>query len=280
LNFTEHEDFIYALTLLSNGDVVSGDDGGKIKVWSRTTGIVRLNLTGHSDAVRALVTLQNDDIVSASFDGTVIVWDSTNGAVKMNFTGHSQFIYALTLLSNDDIVSGSADNSIIVWNKNTGEPKLNITDVNEVLALTTLQPDNDIVSGGIVSFTIRVWNSTDGAFRFILSGHSGNILWLTTLSTGEIVSTSNDQTTKVWNLTDRTPKTSIPFGSRSNALTILSNDEIVCGYNNGLIVIYLSNGTQKQSFNAFQFVFGLVSYPNDDIVSGATDNIGRIWTKV
>jgi hypothetical protein len=61
-------------------------------------------------------------------------------------------------------------------------------------------------------------------------------------------------------------------------LTILSNDEIVCGDSDGKIRIYLSDGTLKQILEAFDWVEEVISFLNDVIVSGADDDIARIWT--
>jgi hypothetical protein len=80
---------------------------------------------------------------------------------------------------------------------------------------------------------------------------------------------------------DKTSKlniTTIP--SYPFSLTILSNDEIVSGCKDGEILIYLSDGTLKQTLNAFSFVNKVASYLNDVIVSAADDNIYRIWTKL
>jgi WD40 repeat protein len=62
------------------------------------------------------------------------------------------------------------------------------------------------------------------------------------------------------------------------ALTHLSNDEIVGGCSDGSISIYFSDGTLKQTLNAFTWLRALVSLTNDDIVSGSQDNTARVWT--
>jgi WD40 repeat protein len=96
------------------------------------------------------------------------------------------------------------------------------------------------------------------------------------------VSGSFDQSIKIWNLTDKTAKLNITTTScQVKSLTILSNNEIVCGCSEGQILIYLSDGDLKQTLNAFISVNALVSYPiNDVIVSESNDKMVRIWTNL
>jgi WD40 repeat protein len=259
---------------------VSGDKDGIIKVWN-SLGVI-WDLDGElSSSVNALLTLPNDNIVSGYNNGKMIVWNSTSGTYIRYINSHTSAIYALTILSNDDFVSGSGDigeNTIRVWNSNDGTCKLNITIQSyEVRALTTLSND-DIVSGGDGDYKIRVWNSTDGTLKFTLSSHEGNILNLATLSNGDIVSAGLDQTIRVWNLADKTPKLNITTASSPLALTILSDDDIVCGFFDGKINIYMSDGTLNKTLDATSKVNTLVSYSNNFLISGSDDDVVRIWT--
>jgi WD40 repeat protein len=52
-----------------------------------------------------------------------------------------------------------------------------------VLALTSL-PNDDIVSGPGDN-TIKIWDSNDGSIKLILTGHTGSVRALTTLSNSD-----------------------------------------------------------------------------------------------
>jgi phospholipase A-2-activating protein len=103
LNFTGHSSFVYTLTILSNGDVVSGSHDKKIKVWNSTTGVLKHEFIDYSSAILALDRFSNDDIVSGEEDGSIRVCNSTDGRIKLNFT--TNYVYSLKTLSNGDIVS-------------------------------------------------------------------------------------------------------------------------------------------------------------------------------
>ena len=71
---TGHIDSVYALTTLSNGDLVSGSWDNTIKIWNGNDLSLKKTLTGHTDAVRALTTLSNGYLVSGSGDNTIKIW--------------------------------------------------------------------------------------------------------------------------------------------------------------------------------------------------------------
>jgi hypothetical protein len=59
-----------------------------------------------------------------------------------------------------------------------------------------------------------------------------------------------------------------------------NDDEIVVGLKNGRIIIYLSDGTLKQTQDAIDYVDKVTLFPNDDIVSASDNNAVRIWTNL
>jgi WD40 repeat protein len=63
-----------ALTILPNGDIVSGSVDITIKIWNPNDGTLKQTLNGHTNWVNALATLPNGDIVSGSSDKTIKIW--------------------------------------------------------------------------------------------------------------------------------------------------------------------------------------------------------------
>jgi len=67
--------FVTSLTLLKNGDLVSGTELGTIYVWDSDTGSVKQTLNDRSPVMPLpLVVLQNGDLVSGSSDYTIKIW--------------------------------------------------------------------------------------------------------------------------------------------------------------------------------------------------------------
>ena len=72
---TGHTNVVQALTVLQNGNLVSGSSDNTIKIWNPTTGALIQTLTGHTDWIWALTVLQNGNLVSGSLDNTIKIWE-------------------------------------------------------------------------------------------------------------------------------------------------------------------------------------------------------------
>ena len=56
--------------------IFTGDDGGLIKVWSATTGLLLTNLKCHVSAINAFdISYCNNYLASCSQEGLVVIWD-------------------------------------------------------------------------------------------------------------------------------------------------------------------------------------------------------------
>ena len=70
---TGHTDYVFALKVLNNGDLVSGSEDRTIKIWNVDDGTVKRDLEVNS-TINSLEVLPNGDLVSAS-DHSVIIWE-------------------------------------------------------------------------------------------------------------------------------------------------------------------------------------------------------------
>jgi WD40 repeat protein len=110
-----HNAYVSALTVLSDGRIVSGSEDRTIRIWDlkknkKDQGYMR-RLRWHKGGITILVCLSDDRIISASKDHTTRVWDLTktegeDGYVfRLNCSGDETT--ALLVLSDDRIVSAS-----------------------------------------------------------------------------------------------------------------------------------------------------------------------------
>jgi WD40 repeat protein len=65
----------------------------------------------------------------------------------------------------------------------------------------------------------------------------------------------------------------------ATSLAILSDGSIVCGDEDGIVTVHLSDGTLISIFDAFKYVNALITFPNGVIVSGSDDYTARVWFK-
>jgi WD40 repeat protein len=63
-----HNDWVWSVTVLQNGDLASGSDDKTIKIWDSSTGSIRKSLIAHTGYIYSLTTLRNEDLASGSYD--------------------------------------------------------------------------------------------------------------------------------------------------------------------------------------------------------------------
>lgn len=118
-----HETEIGSICGLSNGNLVSGDNSGKIYVWNinDTKYKVIQSLTGHNGEIEKIIELEDKMLCTCSSDCTAITWEKTNeGRYKRigAFTGHDSSIVSV-LEFKGNIISSSYDEYLKIWNKRT-----------------------------------------------------------------------------------------------------------------------------------------------------------------
>ena len=179
-NLFGHSDFIIALAVLPNSNIVSGSLDLTIKIWqSEYPYNCFAILTAHTGGVNALAILPNKNIVSGSWDTTIKIWQSEYPyKLIANLTGHTGKIYALAILPNTNIVSCGSDWTIKIWNSKFF--KLITTLYNkesyDVYTLAIL-PDSNILSG-CHDGSLKIWNSTSYKLITTLTGHTDSIIAL------------------------------------------------------------------------------------------------------
>ena len=67
-----HNCKVLSLGLLDNGDLISGDDDGAIKIWDVEYESVKNEMAVDSK-INSIVVLPNGDLVSAS-DKSIVIW--------------------------------------------------------------------------------------------------------------------------------------------------------------------------------------------------------------
>ena len=120
--------FVNAAAFSRDGDrVITGDDGGVIRIWNSTTGRqIGPSLTGHSDQVTCVLFSPDGKlVVSGSADHSVRVWDATTGQeIGAPLLGLSGPVDAMAVSPDGKYLAAAADlnttapdqrGGIIVW---------------------------------------------------------------------------------------------------------------------------------------------------------------------
>ena len=193
---------------LENLQIISSSADRTIKYWNLNDDTCLNTLTASSLAVNCFLILPTGELVLGTCERTIKIFHN-NICIK-SLIGHTSSVYCISVFKNnfDLIVSGSNDKKIKIWNIRTQECMQTLCGhifwVSCLLAL----PNGELVSGS-ADKTIKVWmhalNDEEivGECRKTLIGHTSCVSSLILSPKGEeIISSSADQTIKIWSLYD------------------------------------------------------------------------------
>lgn len=197
-------------------------------------------MVGHSNQVCSIdVSEKGDFVVSGSWDSTAKVWAVGKWEVELDLPDHTATVWSAIAYDQETIVTGCADRAIRVYTT-SGKQLLSFDGRDVVRALVKLV---DHSSGAQIASAsndgvIRLW-TLDGKLRGELQGHESFIYSLSTLPSGEIVSSGEDRSVRIWNNTECVQVITLPAIS----------------------------------------VWSVAACPNGDIIAGSSDKTARIFTR-
>ena len=236
----------------SDGLVVSGgkDTIIEVKAPSRQSSdnAERL-LIGHAHNVCTIDVSPNGTfVVSGGWDGQGRVWNMEKWDTELTLGGHEgKAVWSVVALDEKTVATGCADNSIRIFDltqSTAGEamPRSTIYTPDVVRALCKV-PDNHPSGADIASASndgiIRLWK-LNGQQVAELTGHESFIYALVGLPSGELASAGEDRTVRIWKGTECVQTITHPAIS---VWTVAANQE------------------------------------TGDIATGASDGIGRVFTR-
>ena len=239
------------------GLVLAGSHGQSIDVKRPDSDVLDARvalLSGHTSNVSALsVSPDGKFVVSGDWDGRTKLWNTATWEAELELIGpdindKQRAMWAVLAYSDSIIMTGSADHVIrgySLQNKREKEGELQpgvfirTPDVVRALCRVRKHPSRAQIASAGNDFMIRLWqfNGTQvGALR----GHESFIYALDSLPTGELVSSSEDRTVRIWR-----------------------NESCVQTITHPALSIWSVSVCQESG----------------DFVTGASDNIARIFTR-
>ncbi|KAJ3211310.1 hypothetical protein HK099_008048 [Clydaea vesicula] len=171
-------------------------DRQRIESNWRSRKYVLKTLYGHSAPITCLK-LDNDSniLISGSEDTTIRIWDLTKWSLRKVLTGHTDVVTCLQFDSTK-LVSGSLDSTLRIWCLNKMECVKIFNHANKITCLHFV--DKVLVSGS-ADFSVSVANLLTGRV-FKLNGHTAAVTTVQLIESNRVISSSNDQTLKIWSL--------------------------------------------------------------------------------
>ncbi|OJJ48303.1 hypothetical protein ASPZODRAFT_62655 [Penicilliopsis zonata CBS 506.65] len=159
-------------------------------------------LLGHSHNVCAIdVCPEGGWVVSGSWDGTARLWRVGNWECETVLEGHQGSVWAVLAYDKDTVITGCADKVIRIFNT-SGKLIRSIKDSRDVVRALCKVPASNSTGAQFASA------SNDGVIRLFdlqgrlvseLHGHDSFIYSVAALPSGELVSSGEDRTVRIWN---------------------------------------------------------------------------------
>ncbi|KXS99498.1 hypothetical protein AC578_3760 [Pseudocercospora eumusae] len=158
-------------------------------------------LIGHAGNITCLAfTDDASKVVSGGWDSQVFVWDVESGSVTAELQGHGGPIWGVMVYDNKFVLTACADKSIRLYDLN-GKPLQEIKGHTDVVRCFAKLPPGHWSGAAVASAgndeVIRLW-TLDGKQIGELSGHTAYIYSLAILPNGDLVSSSEDRTVRIW----------------------------------------------------------------------------------
>ena len=158
-------------------------------------------LIGHAGNVTCLAFSEDGrHIISGGWDSQVFVWNVEEGSVTAQLEGHQGPVWGLMVYDSKFIFTACADKMIRLFDIN-GKSLQTIQGHTDVVRCFCKLPSGHSSGAAFASAgndeVIRLW-TLDGTSMGVLEGHTAYIYSLAILPNGDIVSSSEDRTVKIW----------------------------------------------------------------------------------
>ena len=158
-------------------------------------------LIGHAGNITCLAFSEDGSkIVSGGWDSQVFVWDVEDGSVSAELRGHEGPVWGVMVYDEKLVLTACADKMIRVFDIN-GKSLKTIKGHTDVVRCFCKLPEGHWSGAAFASAgnddVIRLW-TLDGNSMGELDGHTAYIYSLAILPNGDIVSSSEDRTVRMW----------------------------------------------------------------------------------
>lgn len=196
-------------------------------------------LLGHSSNICTLdVDPAGKFILSGSWDSDARLWPVGKWECETTFKGHEHTVWAVLAYDSDTIITASADQKIRIFHRNGKLIRAFKASDSPVRALCRVpnNPDADFASADNAG-VISLWKIS-GQKVADLFGHDSFIYSLASLPSGELVSSGEDRTVKIWRGTTCIQTITHPAISVWSVAVCAETGDIVSGASDNIVRVF------------------------------------------
>ncbi len=242
LEFAAHQGAAIAIAFDNGGDrFVSGGSDGAAKVWNSRTGELSLLLLGHDDEIVTVAYESSGErIATGGLDGTARIWNARSGeleaVLRVGPAGVSSVGFAAMA---DWVAVGTFDGRVLLWNSLDGSTQTLLSQPSAGRMVISPDRSNPLLASGGGDGLAFLWDLLSGR-QVRTFQHGGPILDVVLASGSQLVTASQDGSTKIWN-----PET----GELRTALSTTGDPVRAAAFSYGLAWLATTSGASVTIWN-------------------------------
>jgi len=227
--YNNHTMEVYSLDQIDNDTMVSGSEDQTIRIWKISTGeTVKIINVGADVFVVRVFSIEYKQIVCGLFGTSknLQIYNYTTGNLARTLIGHINSVYSVEMLSEKFMASSGQDQRVIIWDLSSYSIKYILW--GHTISVTCVKRlSSQLIASGDEYGLIIVWNWLTGEQMFKLTDNLApvNLNSLDLYDEQTLISSSNDQKVKFWNIKNGTLIRSINVDIQINALAMLKSSE-------------------------------------------------------
>jgi WD40 repeat protein len=218
--FDGRRDVVHCVLSPDGNSVLSGHEGGKLRLWDAVTGKLQYTLDAHTKTVRFIIFSPDGKtfLSCANYDSRLMLWETESANLLHVLKGHMKDGVSCACFSADgrSILSGSYDKMIKVWDATTGSLQQCFSGHSSAVAGCAFSPDGKTALSWCFrtdaddphASSPKLWNPSTGPrgeffsapLQHTLDGHNQDVTTCSFRPDGTMVLTASfDCMVKLWN---------------------------------------------------------------------------------
>jgi WD40 repeat protein len=184
----------YGLVFLPNGDLVVGEHGGSLKVWTAATRQVEVKGRLHSSRAEPLAVLSQSNALLADH-GTngLCLWDLAAWKIKATWTNTARSVSHVVSPNEKMFVTGYQSGAVDALNLHTRRIETSWRAHRRHVAGLAFSPGSDLLATASEEGTTKLWDFHTGKEVALLQGTFGAVSGVAFSPDGQRLATSGDR---------------------------------------------------------------------------------------
>ena len=279
--------FITSISMTPDGSLLTyGSEEKFIKIYDLKTQQQIAKLQGHTNSVKSVCfSTDGKKLASGSCDNSIKIWDLAKMREEFTLKEH---VKPINCLSFDNtamlLASGADDGKVVLWNINDKAKICSFDGHLDSVNCVCFNENSGLLASGSIDSCLIVWDLKDFSKKICIKEHKASvnslIFWKHPMMNEILVSVSDDQTMKSWNIEMWNLIKNIELSEEAHSICKIKNkSEIaILGKNSKISLLPLQ---LKQDFTLSghsEWVRSVCFSPDGQfIASGSYDKTIKLW---